>query len=379
MTHGGAGEKEQRILAQRVLDCYVDVRSNARLWVHTWDHASTFASLIAAEARRRGWRVRLTIRTEADWLRSVLSGPRAALDRVPTLFASALRETDAFLFTLGPPRPIPWDRIPPGRRRSVSVWLDARYDRSPYAREWSAIARTRRVRMIGIEASLATPERARALKLPYRRWARVLWDGCTADPEKIARRAKRLATTLAAEGELRVTTPSGTDLRFSLARRPIHVSDARATADDAARGIVTFLPGGSAEASADEESAEGTVVYDPPIRPSGGVVRNLRLRFERGRIVSWRGTGSQAAFAEHLKAGRDAGKFAFFGFGLNPELEFGFTQDDKVLGGVTIGIGDNERKGGQNRARGAEWWGCVSHATVTIGRRTLMKRGILRP
>lgn len=232
--------------------------------------------------------------------------------------------------------------------------------------------------MVGIEASLATAERARALGLPYRRWARVLWEGCGADSGRIARLGARLASTLAAEGEVHVTSPGGTDLRFSLARRPVHVDDTRATADDAAEGIVTFLPGGLVEVSADEDSAEGTVVYDLPIRRAGSVVRNLRLRFEGGRVVSSRGTGSRAAFAEHLKAGRDAGNFAFIGFGLNPELEFGFTQDDKVLGGVTIGIGDNERKGGRNRAGGADWWGCISHATVKIGRQTVMRKGILR-
>lgn len=378
MVHGGAGEKRRRLLAGRILDSFVDLPSRARLWIDTWDHVSAFASLIAEEARERGWRVRLTVRTEADWLRSILHGSKDALDRVPDLLASALRETDAFLFTLGPRRPVPWSRIPARRRRSVSVWLDTRYDRSPYAREWSAMARTRKVRMIGIEASLATPERARTLGLPYRRWERVLWDGCAADSSRIARLANGLASALASEDEIHVTTPHGTDFRFSLARRPVIVDNGRATGEDAARGIVTFLPGGFVEVSADEDSAEGTVVYDVPIRPANGIVRNLCLSFENGRVVSSRMMGDRSAFAGHLNQGRDAGKFAFFGFGLNPGLEFGFTQDDKVLGGVTLGIGDNERKGGRNRARGADWWGCASHATVTIGRRTVMKEGSLR-
>lgn len=379
MIHDEADETGQRVLARRILDTYGASRPGERLWIHTWEHVSTLASRLADEARGRGWQVRLTVRTEEDWLRSIVLGPRDALDRVPGLFATALRETDAYLFTLGPRRPIPWDRIPPGRRRSVSVWLDPRYDHSPYAREWCAIARARKVRMVGVEASLATPERARAIGLPYRRWAGVEWAGCAADYRKIAMRATRLAAALDAEGDVRVTTPGGTDLRFSLVGRPVVIDDGLATADKAARGTVTFLPGGFVEVSADEDSGRGTVVYDVPIRRSGVVVRGLRLRLESGRVVSSRAKENRNAFAEYLEHARDAGKFAFFGFGLNPDLTFGFTQDDKVLGGVTIGLGDNERKGGRNRAKGADWWGCVSRATVTIGRRTLMKGGTLQP
>jgi leucyl aminopeptidase (aminopeptidase T) len=164
-----------------------------------------------------------------------------------------------------------------------------------------------------------------------------------------------------------------------LAGRPSVIEDGLATLEKAARGTVTFLPSGSVEVSANEDSAKGTVVYDRPIRRSGAVVRYLRLRFEDGRVISSHAKEHGSAFTEYLRHGGDAGKFAFFGFGLNPALLSGYTQDDKVLGAVTIGIGDNEGKAGRNRAKGAEWWGCLSGATVTIGRRTVMRGGTLRP
>jgi len=69
-------------------------------------------------------------------------------------------------------------------------------------------------------------------------------------------------------------------------------------------------------------------------------------------------------------------RLAFFGFGLNPNLRHGFTQDDKVLGGVTIGFGDNSDKEGKNKAdRG--FWASMTGATVTIGNRRVMKDGKL--
>jgi len=49
---------------------------------------------------------------------------------------------------------------------------------------------------------------------------------------------------------------------------------------------------------------------------------------------------------------------------------------DKVLGGVTIGFGDNTDKAGRNKAdRG--FWASMSRATVTIGERLIMKEGRL--
>ena len=68
--------------------------------------------------------------------------------------------------------------------------------------------------------------------------------------------------------------------------------------------------------------------------------------------------------------------FGFFGFGFNSRLRHGFTQDDKVLGGVTIGFGDNSDKAGRNKAdRG--FWASMTKATVTIGDRLIMKEGRL--
>jgi hypothetical protein len=70
------------------------------------------------------------------------------------------------------------------------------------------------------------------------------------------------------------------------------------------------------------------------------------------------------------------GKFAFFGLGLNPGLKHGFTQDDKVLGGVTIGIGGNEDKGGKNKTKGnSMWWASTTQATLQVDDALLVKSG----
>ena len=91
---------------------------------------------------------------------------------------------------------------------------------------------------------------------------------------------------------------------------------------------------------------------------------------------SFSADSGSAVLERYLMGKGDVDRLAFFGFGLNPNLRHGFTQDDKVLGGVTIGFGDNEDKSGKNRASN-HWWASVTKATVSIGRRTVMENGNL--
>ena len=234
--------------------------------------------------------------------------------------------------------------------------------------------------MLGIEATLATPETAKALGLNYEDWRKMMFDGCMADYQGIAKHARSLAETIGGEGEVHVTSPHGTDFRFRLDRRP--VDDGYGLADDemVRKGRVVFLPAGGVETTADEASAEGKIVFDAPILSlvKEGRIEKLALKVEKGRIRGHSSAFHSTAFGRWLKEGRgDIDRFAFFGFGLNPKLRHGFTQDDKVLGGVTIGFGDNSEKGGKNKSDHRGFWASVTKATVTIDDKTIVKDGKL--
>jgi leucyl aminopeptidase (aminopeptidase T) len=365
-------------LARTVFDVSLRLRSEHRVWIHCWDDSLELAFHLARNARHRGCPTLLTVQPEELWLRSLLELPEKALEVVPPQTAAALGETDVYVFTVGPPTPLRWARIPEERRRLISIWLDTRYDRSPFARSWAKLAIARRVRMIGIEATLATPKRAAALGIDFSAWRKVMVDGCVADYRIVAKQARSLASLLSDPVPVEITTPHGTALRFTLDRRPVQVSDGIATEAKAAEGRVTYLPAGNVEVTAIEETAEGRVVLNVPIHTGRGRAENLTLQLERGRVTEFAARKGERLFRSFLQEGTgDVDRFAFFGLGLNPKLKFGYTQDDKVLGGVTVGLGDNRGKGGRNRA-GTEWWGCISGATVKIGRRTIMARGKLR-
>src|SRR5205807_2289408 len=186
--------------------------------------------------------------------------------------------------TLGPRKPIPWNTIPAERRKSVSVWLDTRYDKSRFAEQWAKVARRNKVRMVRIESTLATPERAESIGLDLEEWRRAMFEGCTADPGEMASQGRALEPLMNGEGQVHLTTPFGTDFRFRLDKRPPDYSYGLATEEKAERGEVVFLPTGGIEVSAAEDSAEGRIVYDPLIRTGKGEVEDLTFQVAQGRI-----------------------------------------------------------------------------------------------
>jgi leucyl aminopeptidase (aminopeptidase T) len=364
-------------VAHKAIEVSLGVKSGETVWIHGWDHTIELVSLLAWECRKRGCHVLLTVQPEDFWFRSIAEAPLELVSRLQAVEESALRETDAYVFTLGPRGPIPWERIPKERHGAVTVWLDERYDKSAFAKEWAAVAKSRKVRMLGIEATLATPERAEVLGLDYEEWRNVMLEGCVADYHEIVKRARALSSLLSGKEEVHITTLHGTDLKLTLDSRPVDFSDGLTTEEKAEKGLVTFLPAGGIEVSADERSAEGKVVYDVPIRAEGGPVVGLTLQIEEGDIVGFAARERKDVFERYLKKDSgDINRFAFFGFGLNPQLRHGFTQDDKALGGVTVGFGDNEEKGGTNKANGYGWWASMTKATVTIGDNLVMRDGM---
>jgi leucyl aminopeptidase (aminopeptidase T) len=362
-------------VARTAIEVSLDVRPGENVLIHGWEHTLDLMSRMAWHCGRRGGNVMLSIQPEDLWFKTIMTSPLNLLQNPSDQLIAALKKSQAYIFTLGPRGPIPWKKIPEKRRGEVSVWLDRRYDHSRFAAKWAAVSKKHRVRMLAIEATFATPERARALGLNFKEWRKVMLAGCTADWKSVSRRARKLVRPLSGQDMVHLTTPAGTKLGFKLDRRKVEYSDGLTSEEKTNRGFVTFLPSGGIEVSIDEQSAEGRIIYDLPIRLPGRTVRNLKLDIQGGQVTEFDAEDGKDEFGEYLNSGGDAGRLGFFGLGLNPNLRFGFTQDDKVLGGATLGLGDNKEKGGKNRANGNGWWGVVSEATLVIGETEVLRRG----
>src|SRR5207245_11690945 len=145
---------EHVMLTKQLLDVSLRTKPGQRMWINSWYPTLELASDLAWESKKRNCEVLLTVQPEDLWLRSMIEAPLELVDNLPAHFAAALEETDIYIYTLGPRKPIPWNTIPAERRKSVSVWLDTRYDKSRFAEQGAIGGRRMGVRRGAIEARL---------------------------------------------------------------------------------------------------------------------------------------------------------------------------------------------------------------------------------
>lgn len=185
-------------------------------------------------------------------------------------------------------------------------------------------------------------------------------------------------------GEIRVTTPAGTDLRFRIEDRPINRQDGNVSGARAAGAAVLVdreieFPAGAIRVAPIEATVAGIVVF-PRSTWSGEPVEDLRLVFEDGLVVSLTArTNAEAVEAELDVPGGHA--FREFGLGFNPALAvpdgdpwlpyFGYGS-----GVVRLSLGDNTEIGGAVEG-GYVRWNFFLDATVTINGETWVEAGRL--
>ncbi len=174
----------------------------------------------------------------------------------------------------------------------------------------------------------------------------VLFAGLAVDHAVIAAAATALADRLTRAGAVRLTSPAGTDLRFSLSGLEGHAETGLYTGN----GDIGNLPAGEASIGFAAASASGVVVIDGSYPGLGRLTTSVALIVERG--VAIRAEGTHAAFFERLwvEYGERARRLAEFGIGVNPGLQLcGLPLiDEKVAGTAHLGFGNDLNFGGVN-------------------------------
>jgi leucyl aminopeptidase (aminopeptidase T) len=205
------------------------------------------------------------------------------------------------------------------------------------------------------------------------------------DYKALAEAERRFAAALR-DGEVHITSPGGTDLRFRAGDRPANLQDGDASAAHTAQGKVLVdkeveLPAGVVRVAPLEDSVDGVIAF-PPSQWDGRPVDGLTLRFSKGRVVEIKASsGRDAVEAEIQKAG-DAGRaFREIGLGFNPLLVvperapwipyYGYG-----AGVVRLSLGDNTELGGTVTG-GYVRWNFFTDLTVTVGRTTWVRGGKL--
>jgi len=159
------------------------------------------------------------------------------------------------------------------------------------------------------------------------------------DLEKLASFMKALAEILTTAKQVRITNPSGTDVRFSNhPQRPIVCDYGHAS-----KPGIHMLPGQMSWTPI-EESINGKIVFDGSIVPPLGVLKEpVTLVVKEGRIVEIAGGSQARQFESWLKSFKHEGMFrlAHISLGLNPgaRLSGNVLEDERVWGCSEWGIG----------------------------------------
>ena len=210
------------------------------------------------------------------------------------------------------------------------------------------------------------------------------------DYRALAEAERRFAAALR-NGDVRITSAAGTDLRFRAGDRPVNLQDGDASQARAAQGRVLIdkeieLPAGAIRVAPIEDTVEGVIAF-PPSQWDGRPVEGLKLRLSKGRVVDVvAAPGKDAVEAEMRKAG-DAGRaFREFALGFNPLLAvpsrapwipyYGYG-----AGVVRLSLGDNSELGGTVASTGSGpayvRWNFFTDLTVTVGTTTWVRGGSL--
>ena len=211
------------------------------------------------------------------------------------------------------------------------------------------------------------------------------------DYTALAEIERRFAAALAS-GDVHITSPAGTDLRFRTGDRPANLQDGDASAARTAQGKVLVdheieLPAGVVRVAPIEDTVEGVIAF-PPSQWDGRPVDGLRLRFVKGRVVEViAASGTDAVEAEMQKAGAAGRAFREIGLGFNPLLAvpqrgpwipyYGYG-----AGVVRLSLGDNTELGGGVAAAPGQpayvRWNFFTDLTVTVGSTVWVRNGTLQ-
>lgn len=330
-------------IASRVVNECLRVRTDDQVIVRSFPHTLDYANALALEIEKAGGASTMLLETDEFFWGYLSEVPEAHYARKQRAMLSLLDETDIQVGLGGPRDPSGFAKVS-GERMTKMMESE---------REVLDKVRENKIRNMYLPIGLVTPERARTYGFDYNHWRTSFSHALDVDHRKMSVLGNTVASKLGKASNVRVTSSDGTDLRFRLAARPVHVHDGILDETDVSHGTLEeSLPSGTVEVAPDESSVEGRVVFDQPTALRGKMLQGLQWTFEKGRLTSYNAVANLDMFKGlYDNATGDKNRFADFTIGLNPNAALiGFFSDRTVLGTVSIGIGGNKSIGGNNEA-----------------------------
>ena len=195
-----------------------------------------------------------------------------------------------------------------------------------------------------------------------------------ADYNEIAKRSVKLAEIVSGGETARVTTPAGTDITMSIEGRECHADTGLVHNP----GDFSNLPAGEAYIAPVEGTANGIIVVDGAM--VGKVKKPVQIVVKDGYATQITGDKSAEELEKILEPfGQPGRNVAELGIGTNDKAKIvgSVLEDEKVMGTVHIGLGDNKSMGG-NVSVQSHLDGILLRPTLWVDDRMIMENGELK-
>lgn len=352
-------------VASQIIKCLRIGKGDVVL-IHSWKHTIELAEEIAAECYRVGADPLISLQTDYLLRRLAEEASEDELKEVPRSLLTLYNSITVCIIMSGPDDPETLIKIPSEKLKALRISSSKLYE----------IELRRRVRQAEILIGKVSRRRAESYGLDYDNWMRVMREALSVDYDRIREMGRKLAEEIRGAKEVHISSNSGTDLRFRIDGRPVIIEDGIIDEEDIEKGFIsTSLPAGCMIVAPIEDSAYGRVLFDLPNHIWGKSVEGLEWFFEEGRLISWRAAKGSESFKEVFdRMSGDRDRIGLFMLGLNPAYKAGYPLSEIALGTISIGIGNNEDFGGENRGVGV-FTACMSGATVEVDGRPIMLDG----
>lgn len=208
--------------------------------------------------------------------------------------------------------------------------------------------------------------------------SRSFWFAATADSGAMRAEGEMLRDSLTPGGQVVITNPNGTELKFKLIAKPGLIGDG--TTEEGSLAEVR-LPAGELVTLVAPGTAEGRIVVDRMIW-RGREVIGLSATFRAGRLTSLNARGGgEYVRKEYEAAGPGRDQLAAVVIGLNPDLKppSGVKIDWTIPRGVvSVRIGADAWAGGEN-AVAFSLPVCAPGSTLKVDGRTVIEEGVPTP
>ncbi|HDH91535.1 MAG TPA: aminopeptidase [Candidatus Aenigmarchaeota archaeon] len=213
---------------------------------------------------------------------------------------------------------------------------------------------------------LACEAGARVASMPRVPKYSFIKGGLTADYERVKKYVEKMFFALQESNFVEVTSPNKTNVYFSIRRREWH----KDTGFILNPGEFGNLPAGEVFIAPIEETINGKIVFDS----FDNKKKKVKLMVEDGLVKEVEGSSKLKRIFRSL--GKKARQICEFGIGCNYKAKvIGNTiEDEKALGSIHFGLGNNVGFGGRNNVP-LHLDGIIEKPTVKVDNRIIIKDG----